>query len=110
MEATLPGIYALVSPTQIEDGPRPLSPIFGLVFLAIKTRVRVVFVDQTGSTHVEAYQRYFSSSNDWHYFMKSLEDIPFIREAWESSSKVRWQIVVLFEVETDGRAKLDNLG
>lgn len=92
-------VYALVSPIQIEKGPRLLFPHFGFHYRAKNTRVKVIFVETSSNTQHEvmnsmenALNNELETENEWRYFFKNISDVSFISSAWEASDEVEWQV------------------
>ena len=91
--------YSLVSPIQIEKGPRLLFPHFGFYYRATNTRVKVIFLETASNTQHEIMNTFVNTINDeieteneWKYFFKNISEVDFISTAWEASEEVQWQV------------------
>ena len=93
-------VYALVSPIQIEKGPRLLFPHFGFHYRANDTRVKVIFLETSSNTQHEIMNsmendlnnEHNETENEWRYFFKNISDVSFISSAWQASDEVEWQV------------------
>ena len=93
--------YALVSPIQIEKGPRLLFPHFGFHYRAKNTRVKVTFVEVASNTEhdimdsmINTLDDEIETENEWRYFFKNISEENFISTAWSGTSEVEWQVIV----------------
>ena len=91
--------YALISPIQIEKGPRLLFPHFGFHYRAKNTRVKVIFIETSSNTQhdimnsmVNTLNDEIESENEWRYFFKNITEESFISTAWSGTSEVEWQV------------------
>ena len=91
--------YALISPIQIEKGPRLLFPHFGFYYRAKNTRIRVIFLEKSSNTQHNIMDNWVNTPDDeierevdWKYFSKNISEVSFISTAWSGTSEVEWQV------------------
>lgn len=105
------GTYSLISPSIREFGPRYFYPHFGFNYKAIDATVKVIFVETSSGTQVEALNKAHSAvDNNWHYFFKDLSEVTFLQTLWDAGTEGYWQIVLVFEVSAGGSISVDNIG
>ena len=76
-----------------------LYPMFGFAYKAANTNVKVSFIKDGDSSHVVVLDRFMEKVNGdesegWHYFLKNLTHVDFLKNAWDSDSKVDWRVSV----------------
>ena len=73
--------------------------MFGFAYKAVNTNVKVSFIIMGDSNHVVVLDRFMEKVNGdesegWHYFLKNLTHVDFLKNAWDSDSKVDWRVSV----------------
>ena len=106
------GFFSLTSPEQIENGPRQFYPQFGFALRGKKVKIAVYFVELASLTMHEMYieDRETRRLKQWDYFTFNLTEVPFLKDAWDSGTELKWKIVLHFEVKAEGQFSLDNIG
>ena len=71
--------------------------MFGFAYKAANTHVKVSFIIKGDSNHVVVLDRFMEKVNGdesegWHYFLKNLTHVDFLKNAWDSDSKVDWRV------------------
>ena len=71
--------------------------MFGFAYKAANTHVKVSFIEKGDSNHVVVLDRFMEKVNGdesegWHYFLKNLTHVDFLKNAWDSDSKVDWRV------------------
>ena len=91
--------YALVSPIQVEQGPRLFYPHLGFYYKAANTRLKVILVETASGTKNEIKNSLANPHDgekerheEWQYFTQNLTDVSFLSSAWSGSTRTEWQV------------------
>ena len=93
-----PGDYLLLSKWQVENGPRMFDSHFGFAYKARNTNVKVSLYKDGDSTPVVILDKFVDAiqksvvDEGWHYFSKNLSDVTFLKDAWDSSTEIKWRV------------------
>ena len=110
------GDYMLLSRWQHENGPRLFYPMFGFAYNAINTNVKVSLYLDGVSTPTVVLDKFVDKiqhdivDEGWSYFSKNLSDVTFLKDAWASSTQIKWRILIELNVRYHGQFAIDNLG
>ena len=72
-------------------------PMFGFAYKAANTNIKVTLINNDDSTHVVVLDRFMEKVNGdegegWHYFLKNLTQVEFLKNAWDSDDKFNWRV------------------
>ena len=82
---------------QTERAYTAFYPMFGFAYKAANTNIKVTLINNDDSTHVVVLDRFMEKVNGdegegWHYFLKNLTQVEFLKNAWDSDDKFNWRV------------------